>query len=126
MTLERPLVSPISAGCTRVPAVAPTSPRPEIPPTGRDGVIRFQHRRKISLLLFRDTVVPIAIRMTAGRCLVIEGVKSPKIRSFYEYHPPGRSKTVRTAVGRSIFPADGIGRSSKPAAGEAEPANRRA
>src|SRR5258705_12693256 len=35
-------------------------------------------------------------------------VKSPKTRSCYEHHPPGRSKTVRTAVGRSIFPADGI------------------
>jgi hypothetical protein len=44
----------------------------------------------------------------------------------YEYHPPGRSKTVRTAVGRSIFPADGIGRTSNPAAGEGEPAARRA
>ena len=34
--------------------------------------------------------------------------------------------TVRTAVGRSIFPAGGIGRTSKPAAGEGEPADRRA
>ncbi len=33
---------------------------------------------------------------------------------------------MRTAVGRQIFPADGIGRTSKPAAGEGEPADRRA
>jgi len=92
----------------------------------RDGVIRFQHRRKISSILIRNTVVPIAIRTTLGSCLAIERVKSPKTRSCYEYHPPGRSKTVRTAVGRSIFPADGIGRTSKPAAGEGEPADRRA
>src|SRR3984893_1625934 len=91
-----------------------------------DGVTRIQHRRKISPLLVRDTVVPIAIRATAGRCLAIEGVKSPKTRSCYEYHPPGRSKTVRTAVGRSIFPADGTGRTSKPAAGGGEPADRQA
>jgi hypothetical protein len=45
--------------------------------------------------------------------LAIEGVKSPKTRSFYEHHPPGRSKTVRTAVGRSIFPADETGRAQK-------------
>jgi hypothetical protein len=88
----------------------------------RDGVIRFQHRRKISSILIRNTVVPIAIRTTLGSCLAIEGVKSPKTRSCYEYHPPGRSKTVRTAMGRSIFPADGTGRTSKPAAGQGEPA----
>jgi hypothetical protein len=92
----------------------------------RDGVIRFPHRRKISSILIRNTVVPIAIRTTLGSCLAIEGVESPKTRSCYEHPPPGRSKTVRTAVGRSIFPADGIGRTSKPAAGEGEPADRRA
>jgi hypothetical protein len=57
--------------------------------------------------------------------LAIEGVKSPKTRSCYEHHPPGRSKTMRTAVGRSIFPAGGIGRIPKPAAGEGEPTDRR-
>ena len=62
----------------------------------------------------------------SGKLFAIEGVKSPKTRSCYEYHPPGLSKTVRTAVGRSIFPADGTGRISKPAAGEGEPADRRA
>jgi hypothetical protein len=53
--------------------------------------------------------------------LVIEGVESPKTPS-YEHRPFGRSKTVRTAVGRSIFPADGTGRTSKPAASEGKPA----
>jgi hypothetical protein len=57
--------------------------------------------------------VPIAIRTTLGSYLAIEGVKSPKTWSCYEYHSPGRSKTVRTAVGRSIFPADEIGRAQK-------------
>ena len=31
-------------------------------------VIRFQHRRKISSILIRDTVAPIAIRTTSGSC----------------------------------------------------------
>src|SRR5260370_18081285 len=75
----------------------------EIHQHDRDGVIRFQHQRKISSILIRNTVVPIAIRTTLGSCLAIEGVKSPKTRSCYEYHPPGRSKTVGTAVGRPIF-----------------------
>ena len=79
----------------------------------RDGVIEFPHRRKISSILIRNTVVPIAIRTTLGSCLAIEGVKSPKTRSCYEYRPPGRSKAVRTAVGRSIFPADEIGRAQR-------------
>jgi putative transposase len=39
----------------------------------RDGVIRFPHRRKISSILNRNTVVPIAIRTTLGSCLAIEG-----------------------------------------------------
>src|SRR6202035_1759785 len=90
----------------------------------RDGVTRSQHRRKISSILIRNTVVPTAIRTTLGSCLAIEGVKSPKTRSCYEHHPHRRSKTVRTAVGRPIFPDDGIGRTS--AAGEGGPADRRA
>src|ERR1019366_1202494 len=101
-------------------------PEPVTPLHDRDGVIRFPHGRKISSILIRNTVVPIATRTTLGSWLAIECVKSPKTRSCYEYHPPGRSKTVRTAVGRSIFPADGIGRTSKPAAGEGKPADRRA
>jgi hypothetical protein len=36
---------------------------------------------------------------------VIERVKSPKTRSGHEYHPLGRSKKVRTAVGRPICAA---------------------
>jgi hypothetical protein len=81
----------------------------ESPLHDRDGVTRLQHRRKISSILIRNTVVPTAIRTALGSCLAIEGRQSPKTRSFYEHHPPGRSKTVRTAVGRSIFPADEIG-----------------
>ena len=38
---------------------------------GRDGVIRFQHWRKISSLLIRDTVAPIANRTTSGSCLAM-------------------------------------------------------
>ena len=90
------------------------------------GVIRFQHRRKISSILIRNTLAPIAIRTAPGSCLAIEGVKSPKTRSCYEYHPPGPSKKVRTAVGRQICAADSFGRTSKPAAGEREPADCRA
>jgi hypothetical protein len=41
----------------------------------------------------------------SGKLLVIERVKSPKTRSGYEYHPLGRSKKVRTAVGRPICAA---------------------
>ena len=57
----------------------PGSPRHD-----RDDVIRLQHRRKISSILIRNTVVPIAVRTTSGSCLAIEGVKSPKTRSYYE------------------------------------------
>src|SRR5215211_5400179 len=89
------------------------------------GVIRFQHRRKISSILIRDTVAPIAIRTTSGSCS-LRNVKSPNTGACYEYHPLGPSKTVRTAVGRSIFPADSFGRTSNPAAGEREPADYRA
>jgi hypothetical protein len=60
-----------------------------------------------------------------GKLFGDEGVK-PKTRSCCEYHSAGISKTVRTAVGRSIFPADGISRTSKPAAEEGEPADCRA
>jgi hypothetical protein len=41
----------------------------------------------------------------SGKLLVIERVKSPKTRSGHEYHPLGRSKKVRTAVGRPICAA---------------------
>jgi len=42
----------------------------------RQGVTRFQHRRKISSTLIRNTLLPVAIRTAPGSCLVIEGVKS--------------------------------------------------
>src|ERR1700692_2318136 len=48
------------------------------PTAHRDGVIRLQHRWKISSILIRNTVVPIATPTTLGSCLPIEGVKSPK------------------------------------------------
>src|ERR1700745_3836037 len=92
----------------------------------RHGVIRFQHLRKISSILIRNTVVPRAIRTTPGSCLLTEGVKSLKTRSCYECHPAGLSKTVRTAVGCSIFPEGGTGRISKAGAGKGGPADRRA
>ena len=71
----------------------------------RDGVIKFQHRRKISSILIRNTLVPLAIRTAPGSCLGIEGVKSPNTRSRYEYRPSGLAKKVRTAVGRQICAA---------------------
>ena len=52
----------------------------------RHGVIRFQHLRKISSILIRNTVVPRAIRTTPGSRSLTEGVKSPKTRSCYECH----------------------------------------
>ena len=124
-----------AARCEASGWLAPTSPRPEIRgtpaigrrnPPGRDGVIRFQHRRKIGSLLIRNTVAPLANRTTSRSCLVIERANLPKTRSFYENHPAGRSKTVRTAVGRSISPVDEIGHASQPGAGGGEPADRRA
>ena len=75
------------------------------PPADRQGVIGFQHRRKISSILIRNTLVPLAIRTAPGSCLGIEGVKSPNTRSRYEYRPPGLAKKVRTAVGRQICAA---------------------
>jgi hypothetical protein len=39
--------------------------------SARDGVTGFQHRRKISSILIRDTVTPIAIRTAPGSCLVV-------------------------------------------------------
>src|SRR5258707_5451997 len=78
-------------------------PEPATPLHDRDSVTGFQHRRRISSILIRNTVVPTAIRTTLRSCLAFEGVKSPKTRSCYEYHPPGRSKTVGTAVGRRDF-----------------------
>jgi len=80
-TPGRPLVRVWLSGCQVCRPLALTSPRPAMCGTpdigrkvlnGRDGVIRFQHRRKISSLLVRDTVVPIAVRTTSGSCLAIE------------------------------------------------------
>src|SRR4051812_10206142 len=49
----------------------------EEPLHDRDSVTRFQHRRKISSILIRNTVVPIATPTTLGSCLAID-VKSSK------------------------------------------------
>ena len=70
----------------------------------RGGVIRFQHRRKISSILIRNTVVPTTIRTTLGSCLAIEGVKSPKTRSCYEHHPPWTFKDGANGGGPRGFP----------------------
>ena len=90
-------------------------PEPATPLHDRDSVTGFQHRRKISSILIRNTVVPTAIRTTLGSCLAIEGVKSPKTRSCYDYRPPGPSKKVRTAVGRQILSAGSASGAPKPA-----------
>ena len=58
---------------------APAHGRPRCLPLGAvlpHGVIRFQHRRKISSILIRDTVAPIAIRTTSGSCS-LRDIKSP-------------------------------------------------
>ena len=68
-------------------------------------MIGFQHWRKISSILFRNTLTPTVTLATPGNYLVIEGFKTPKTRSCYEYHPVGCSKKVRTAVGRQIWAA---------------------
>jgi hypothetical protein len=71
-------------------------------PARQPSVIRFQHWRKISSVLIRDTLVPIGI--PAAR----EAVGERKPGVGYEYHPPGPSKKVRTAVAarfsRSVEP----------------------
>jgi hypothetical protein len=43
-----------------------------------NGVISFQHPKKISFLLIRNTVAPTAIRAALGSYSAIEDVKSPK------------------------------------------------
>ena len=53
-------------------------PESATPPHDRDGVTKFQHRRKISSILIRNTVVPTAVRTTLGNCLAIEGVNHRK------------------------------------------------
>ena len=40
---------------------------------GRHGVIRFQHLRKISSILIRNIVAPLAIRTAPGSCSLTEG-----------------------------------------------------
>ena len=119
-----PLVMVWLVGCAGGPR--PSSPRPEIrgtPDIGRGAPARPRWCDQIptpggksALSLFGTQLCPppfARLREAIG-----DWGRQTKTRSCYEYHPPGCSKTVRTAVGRSIFPASGIGRTSKPAAGE--------
>src|SRR5258705_12752594 len=66
---------PAGAGLVYRRRLAPANPRPKIrgapdvgggAPADRHGVIRFQHRRKISCILIWNTLVPIAIRTASG------------------------------------------------------------
>ena len=80
-----------------------------------DGVIRFQHRRKISSILIRNTVVPIAIRTTLGSCLAIEGVRKPGV--VMSIIPLDVQRRCERRWAARFSRPDGIGRTSKPAAG---------
>jgi hypothetical protein len=107
LTLGRPLVR-VDLRAVRMPAarvsesVASDTPYARHWQVGRHGVIGFQHRRKINPILFPNTLAPTVIRTVPRNYLVIEGVKSQKTRSCYEYRPLGRSKKVRAAVGSQI------------------------
>ena len=74
-------------------------------PCTTDGVIRFQHRRKINCGSYSNTCA-LSRPHDPRKLLVTEGLELLKTRSCYEYHPPGLSKKVRTAMGRQIFTAD--------------------
>jgi len=79
-TLGRPPVSPPAPGCNfpvgRRQRMGAHAVYPWVPCCPH-GVIRFQHRRKISFILIRDTVAPIAIRTTLGS-FSLRGIKSPE------------------------------------------------
>jgi hypothetical protein len=79
-TLGSPLVSLGVAGCMGRSIGASEVCSPQIlgtprhwaeSPLHRDGVIGFRHKRKISSILIRNTVVPIATRTALGSCLAI-------------------------------------------------------
>src|SRR6202051_1937883 len=97
------------------------------PTAHRDGVIRLQHQWKISSILIRNTVVPIATPTTLGSCLPIEGVKSPKPGVVMSIIPLDVQRRCERRWASQFSPADGIGigRTSKPGAGEGTPADRR-
>jgi hypothetical protein len=65
-------------------------------PEDRDGVTKFQHRAKISSILIRNKVAPTAARLWEA-IWRLSASNHRKSRSCYECHPPGRSKTLRTA-----------------------------
>jgi hypothetical protein len=75
-------------------------------PARPHGVIRFQHRRKINCGSYSEHTCAHSRPHDSRKLLVIEGLELLKTRSCYEYHPPGLSKKVRTAMGRQIFAAD--------------------
>src|SRR5882672_472809 len=75
-------------------------------PARPHGVIRFQHRRKINCGSYSEHTCAHSRPHDPRKLLVIEGLELLKTRSCYEYHPPGLSKKVRTAMGRQIFTAD--------------------
>jgi hypothetical protein len=78
--MRRKIMSPITASARggNKAAPEPGHKKPRRDGTLPHGVMGFQHRRKISSILIRNTVVPLAIRTTPRSCLAIEGVKSPK------------------------------------------------
>ena len=74
-------VSPAAVGCHGAGRSAPARGCPRCFSCGAvpccpHGVIRFQHPRKISSILIRDTVAPIAIRTASGSYSLTD-VKSP-------------------------------------------------
>jgi len=62
---------PAAGGCASGAIVAGAE-------AAHSGVIRYQHPRKISSVLIRNTVGPNANRTTPRTCLVIEGVNRRK------------------------------------------------
>jgi hypothetical protein len=75
-------------------------------PARPHGVIRFQHRRKINCGSYSEHTCAHSRPHDPRKLLVTEGLDLLKTRSCYEYHPPGLSKKVRTAMGRQIFTAE--------------------
>src|SRR5229473_2455449 len=107
VSLGRPLVRVEFAGCQV--AGLNESGRPALKrggPARPHGVIRFQHRRKINCGSYSEHTCAHSRPHDPRKLLVIEGLELLKTRSCYEYHPPGVSKKVRTAMGRQIFTAD--------------------
>jgi hypothetical protein len=98
-----------SAGRT----LGPTFGRSALP--DRDGVIRFPHRRKISSILIRNTVVPIATPTALGSCWRLKrgsrsndnnpckapGAKTAASRTAARRFWSGRTGASRTTVSQN-------------------------